>query len=140
MKFAGKWMELENILSEVTQSQKESIWYALTDKWILAQKLGIPKIQFRDHMKLKKEAQSVNVSALLRGGNKIIKGIKGRRDLGGREEGERKKRVRIGYGRRCTEGQEFEQKPVAMGHGELEVVNRKTQMPAKQEPPRTPWG
>jgi hypothetical protein len=35
--------------------------YALTDKWILAQKLGIPKIQFTDHMKLKKkEDQSVD--------------------------------------------------------------------------------
>ena len=29
------------ILSEVTQSQE---WYALIDKWILAQNLGIPKI------------------------------------------------------------------------------------------------
>ena len=36
-------------------------FYALTDKWILAQKLGIPKIQFTDHMKLKKkEDQSVD--------------------------------------------------------------------------------
>jgi hypothetical protein len=46
MKFLGKWMELENmILSEVTQSQKNTHgMYTLTDKWILAQKLGIPKI------------------------------------------------------------------------------------------------
>ena len=45
MKFLGKWMELENIiLSEVTQSQKEHTWYTLTEKWILAQKHGIPKI------------------------------------------------------------------------------------------------
>ena len=52
--------ELDNIiLSEVTQSQKEHTWYILTDKWILAQKLRIPKIQFTDHMKLKKEDQSV---------------------------------------------------------------------------------
>ena len=37
MKFLDKWMELENIiLSEVTQSQKDQSWYALTDKWILA--------------------------------------------------------------------------------------------------------
>jgi hypothetical protein len=39
MKFLGKWMELENILSEVTQSQKKKknhTWYTLTDKWILA--------------------------------------------------------------------------------------------------------
>jgi hypothetical protein len=46
MKFLGKWMDLEDIiLSEVTQSQKNA-WYALTDKWILAQKLRICKIQF----------------------------------------------------------------------------------------------
>jgi hypothetical protein len=39
----------------------------LTDKWILAQKLRIPKIQFINHMKLKnKEDQSVDTSILLR--------------------------------------------------------------------------
>ena len=44
MKFLGKWMDLEGIiLSEVTQSQRNS-QYVLTDKWILAQKLRIPKI------------------------------------------------------------------------------------------------
>jgi hypothetical protein len=66
MKFLGKWMELENIiLGEITQS-KENTWYALTDKWILAQKLQILKIQFTDHMKLKKkENQSVGASVLL---------------------------------------------------------------------------
>jgi hypothetical protein len=54
---------------------KEHTWYALTDKWILVQKLRILKIQFTDHMKLKKnEDQSVNVSVLLRRGNKIITG------------------------------------------------------------------
>jgi hypothetical protein len=51
---------------------KEHTWYALTDKWILAQKLKIPKIQFAKHMKLKKkEDQSVDISFLLRMGNKI---------------------------------------------------------------------
>jgi hypothetical protein len=36
MKFSGKWMALENILSEVTNSvTKEHTWYVLTDKWIL---------------------------------------------------------------------------------------------------------
>jgi hypothetical protein len=35
MKFASKWVKLENIiLSEVTQSQKNK-QYVLTDKWIL---------------------------------------------------------------------------------------------------------
>ena len=51
---------------------KELTWYALTDKWILAQKLRITKIQFAKHMKLKKkEDQSVDTSSLLRMGNKI---------------------------------------------------------------------
>jgi hypothetical protein len=41
MKFLGKWIDLEGIiLNEVTQSQ-----YVLTDKWILSQKLRLPKIQ-----------------------------------------------------------------------------------------------
>jgi hypothetical protein len=45
MKFLGKWMDLEGIiLSEVTQITKELEQYVLTDKWILAQKLRIPKI------------------------------------------------------------------------------------------------
>jgi hypothetical protein len=40
---------------------------------MLAQKLRIPKIQLTDHMKLKeKEDQSVDVSVLLRKGNKIL--------------------------------------------------------------------
>ena len=66
MKFLGKWMELENIiLSGVTQSEKNT----LTD---ISPKLGIPKIQFTDHMNLKKkEDQSVDASVLLRRGNKI---------------------------------------------------------------------
>jgi hypothetical protein len=38
---------------------------------ILAQELGIPKIQFTDHVKLKKEDQSVDTLVLLRRGNKI---------------------------------------------------------------------
>ena len=33
----------------------EHTWYALSDMWILAQKLVIPKIQFTDLMKLKKK-------------------------------------------------------------------------------------
>jgi hypothetical protein len=47
--------------------------YVLTDKWILAQKLRIPKIQiqFAKHMKLKRnEDQSVDTLPLLRIGNK----------------------------------------------------------------------
>ena len=62
------------------------------------------------------------------------------------EEGKRgrgKREGRICYARRwerCTEGQEIEQRCVAMGDGELGVATRKSQMPGKQEPPRTPWG
>jgi seryl-tRNA synthetase len=72
--------QLENIiLSEVTQSQKEHTWYALTNKWILAQKFGIPKVQFTDHMKLKKKGdQSVDTFVLLRRVIKISMG--GERD------------------------------------------------------------
>ena len=115
MKFTGKWMELENILSEVTQSQKESIWYALTDKWTLTQKLRISKIQFTDHIKLKKkEGQIVDASVLLRRGNKITMGGSGREEpprKEEREDWERKRRavsgVRYdgGAGKRSTEGQ-----------------------------------
>jgi hypothetical protein len=54
------------------QITKELTWYALTDRWILAHKLRIPKIQFAKHMKLKKEDQSVDTSFLLRMGNKIL--------------------------------------------------------------------
>ena len=53
---------------------KEHMWYTLTDKWILAQKFGISKIQFTDHMKVKKEDQSVDTTILLRRGNKIPMG------------------------------------------------------------------
>ena len=45
--------------------------------------------------------------------------------MGGREEGEGEERGRIRYGRRwrrCTEGQEIEQRCVAIGGGELEVA------------------
>ena len=65
-------MDLENILSEV--NTKEHTWHALTDKWILAQKLGIPKIQFTDERKLKKEDQSMRILVLLRRVNKIPTG------------------------------------------------------------------
>jgi hypothetical protein len=70
-------MDTENV-SEVTQSQtktktkkKKHTWYVLTHKWILSQKLRILKIQFTDHVKLKKkEDQSVYTSVLLKRGSK----------------------------------------------------------------------
>jgi len=52
---------------------EKHIWYALTDKWILAQKLELPNIQSADHMKLKKkDDQSVDASLLLKRGNTNI--------------------------------------------------------------------
>jgi hypothetical protein len=76
MKFPGKWMELENIIlsPHTCIFTKEYTWYAFIDKWILAQKLRKPKIQFTDHMKLKNKDQSVNASMILRRGNKILTG------------------------------------------------------------------
>ena len=50
---------------------KELTWCVLTDKWILAQKLRIPKIQIAKHKKIKKEDQRMDTSLLLRIGNKI---------------------------------------------------------------------
>jgi hypothetical protein len=50
---------------------KEHTRYILRDKWILAQKLGIPKIQFTNQMKLKKkEDQSIDIWSFLEGGTK----------------------------------------------------------------------
>jgi hypothetical protein len=70
MNFAGKWMEVENIiLREVTRS-KGHTWYLLSDTWILAQKFRIPMIQLIDHMKLKKEGLSVDASIHLKMGIK----------------------------------------------------------------------
>jgi hypothetical protein len=56
MKFLGKWIELENIiLSEVTQTPKNTHSYAFTNKWTLTKKFVIPKKQFTDLTKLKKK-------------------------------------------------------------------------------------
>ena len=97
MKFLGKLMELENIiLSEVTEKQKNTqyTWYALTDKWILAQNLGILKTQFKDHMKFKKkEDQSVDALVLLRRGNKILMGRNMDTKCGGDTEGKAMQRL-----------------------------------------------
>ena len=74
MKFLGKWIELKYHPEWGNPITKEHTWYTLTDKWILAQKFGLPKIQVSDHMKLKKEDHSVDTSVLLRIGNKIPMG------------------------------------------------------------------
>jgi hypothetical protein len=50
---------------------KEHTWYAFTDKLILAQNLGIPKIQFTDHMKLQKKKNQMGIlQSFLEGGKK----------------------------------------------------------------------
>jgi hypothetical protein len=60
----------------------------LTDKWILAQKFGIPKIQFTDNIKpQKKEDQSVDASVLLRRRNKILTGGNMETKCGAENEG-----------------------------------------------------
>ena len=41
MKFAGKWVKLENTLSEVTHTPKDTQCYILTYKWILVIKYRI---------------------------------------------------------------------------------------------------
>jgi hypothetical protein len=47
-------MELENIPSRISQSQKNTQgMHSITDRQILAPKLRIPIIQFTDHMKLR---------------------------------------------------------------------------------------
>jgi hypothetical protein len=87
MKFVDKGLELENIiLSEINQTQKDT--HVLTDKYILAENLRILTIKFTDHMKLnKKEEQSVDTSILLRKGNKIIMGGRGRERPGKKKGG-----------------------------------------------------
>jgi hypothetical protein len=53
----------------------------------VAQKLGIPKVQFINHMKLKKEEQSVGVLLLLRKWNKILTEINMETRCGAETEG-----------------------------------------------------
>jgi hypothetical protein len=65
--------------------------------------------------------------------------VAGGRDLGGREEcvggGGGKNQVWEEIEEMYRE--EIEQRSVAMGDGELGIATRKSQMPGKQEPPRT---
>jgi hypothetical protein len=79
----------------------------------------------------------VDDSVLLRRGNKIIMGGRGRKGLGREREWGGKKGAGPGCGRGCTKGQEIEQRCVTVGDGELGVATRKSQMPGKQEVTRT---
>jgi hypothetical protein len=67
MKFIGKWMELEyTILSEVTQSQKNTHGIHSLISGYYPKSFIYPKYNYQN-LKLKKKAdQSVNVSVLLR--------------------------------------------------------------------------
>ena len=57
--FSGKWMELEKIiLSEVTQTQKDTYVYLLFYKWTLAAKCRITTLQCTDPKKLSNEEGS----------------------------------------------------------------------------------
>ena len=59
MNFAGKWIELENILSKVTQNHKDMHdIYVHTDKWILAIKYRMHVIYPTDQQKLNNEGPS----------------------------------------------------------------------------------
>jgi hypothetical protein len=55
---------------------------------MLVQQLGIPKIQFTDHLKIKKDHQSVDTLVLLRRGNKIPMGGDIETKYGAETEGE----------------------------------------------------
>ena len=66
---------------------KEHTLCTLADKCVLAQKLRIPKIQFKGYMKLQKEDQSVYALVLLRRGNKILMGVNMETKCGAETEG-----------------------------------------------------
>jgi hypothetical protein len=60
-----------NFRLSVRKKRPNKTWWFFTDKWILAQKLRIPKIHFAKYKKIKKEDQCVDILFLLRIGNKI---------------------------------------------------------------------
>ena len=81
-------MELEKYHHEWGNlDTKGHIWYILTDKLILTQKLRRPKVQFTDCIKIKKEDQSVDASVLLKRGNKIPMGGKMETKCGAETDG-----------------------------------------------------
>jgi hypothetical protein len=59
----------------------------------ISPKLGISKIEFTDHMNLKKEDQSVGALVLLRRGNKILTGANTEAKCGAETEGKAIKRL-----------------------------------------------
>ena len=85
MSFAGKWMELENIIqSEVTQTQKDRHGiYSLISRY-KPKKYTIPRIQSTELKKVNKpRAQMRTPQSHLGGKRKQSPGTEGGRDLGG---------------------------------------------------------
>ena len=81
-------MELENILSEVTQSQKNTLgMHSLISGYYLRSSEYLRYKQFTDHMKLRKEDQSVDTLVLLRRENKIPMGGNTETKCGAETEG-----------------------------------------------------
>ena len=66
---------------------KEHTWHVLIDKWILAPKLRIPKIQFTDHMKFKKKEDQSVTTSVLRRRNKMPMGGDTETNCGAETEG-----------------------------------------------------
>ena len=80
MKFQGKWMELENIILGVTQSQKDTHgMYALISGYLNTHKTNHRPYESQEGR------PKCDASVLPRRGKKIIMGGRGRK-LGGREE------------------------------------------------------
>jgi hypothetical protein len=108
----------------------------------LAPKLRITRIQLINHMKLnKKDHQSVDASILLRRGNKIIMGGKWRE--GPKWEREEEKWEQDQVWQETVEksrGSGKLREYVTVWGSELRVATRKSQVPRKQEVPRTHQG
>jgi hypothetical protein len=51
MNHAGKCVELENLILNLTRTKRHA-WYLLTHKWVLAKKFRIPMIHLTDWRKL----------------------------------------------------------------------------------------
>ena len=94
MKLAGKWMELGH--PECSNPvPKEHTRYVLSDKWVLAKKeLIILRIQLTGHKKPKRKrkitGKCVCCSPTQLGEENDLWEVKGKRNLGGRKEGEGK--------------------------------------------------
>jgi hypothetical protein len=117
LKFTGKWIVLEDILSNVTQSQENTHgMYSLIRRYL-------PKTS--------SEYPQCNYSILVRKGKKRERGI-----LEGERSG-REKESQFICGRRwgrSTEGQEFESRCIAVEEGEgVGVVTRNSQIAGTQQ-------